>query len=545
MDHEPYADTGFMAYSTSGNSRAFSGMFSDAQNFAIAGGSFNLTNHYTIAPTGPSGFRMIPLGDIDLQHQIRFNNNKTGVVHLVSGPRVRRVYSAKIGGRNMIVKMYEGPGAEEEWRQDIATYMSLRQIYGATSFSGTHATVFHDDLIPFKHFTELYKNSHFKTVHIYAYCTMEFLAAKYYIDSVFCREQPSFERQEESDYTLWMRPSTGRLCVDLAQPSTVNFLNVLWPSGFEIPSLTGLNTETSIIDSLALEDYHLICYYDLRQSRSITVSTRITVTLGAVLFWPESNRFKDSVEVAFLPDRWVSPDWEIPEGVRGEVTATGWTRYSFKASDTFDNTIQLYSWSEAPCWLSQANHIFSRIQVTSNFKDYAVVDHVFFDVKILEATKEPPPGYLFLCPDEDFRVGPASFGWPECPAYWSLDPSGVEHLTAQDATRLGFPSIQLTTVIFGQYWDDSVYPGLRKFHQSKNFDPESQDVARHLGYLGDRIFQLSNDHLFAHGKTVDEEINEADNYPGQADDQDESGMDLDENPCLGDEEDEFRMDVDG
>ncbi|KAJ6525977.1 hypothetical protein B0H19DRAFT_1197577 [Mycena capillaripes] len=71
--------------------------------------------------------------------------------------------------------MYEGPSAEEEWRQDIATYMSLRhpnliQIYGAASFSGTHATVFHDDLIPFKHFTELYKSSHFKTVHIYACC---------------------------------------------------------------------------------------------------------------------------------------------------------------------------------------------------------------------------------------------------------------------------------------------------------------------------------------------------------------------------------------
>ncbi|KAJ6525976.1 hypothetical protein B0H19DRAFT_581470 [Mycena capillaripes] len=336
-----------------------------------------------------------------------------------------------------------------------------------------------------------------------------------------------------------MRRSTGRLCADFAQPSTVRSLSWNLFPGLQIPSFTELNMEASIIDSLSLERYHDICFCNLRQSRSITVSTRRTLTLGVVLFWPESNRFEDSVEVAFSPDSevYLSDSWKSPEGVRGEVTATGWTR--FHASDAFDNTIRLESWLyNAHSWLSQANHIFSRIQVTSNFDDYAFMNHVSFEVKIADATKESPPGYLFLCPKEDFRVGPASFGWPDCAAYWSLDPSDVERLSAQDAARLGFPSIQLTAKIGGGCWDDSVYAGLRKFHQVKNFDPESQDVARHLE---DRIFQLSSDHLFAH---VDEEIDEADNYSGQAEDQDESGMDLDEDPDLEDEEDEFRMDVD-
>ncbi|KAJ6525980.1 hypothetical protein B0H19DRAFT_581522 [Mycena capillaripes] len=481
------------------------------------------------------------ISQINLQHEIHLDNNNKAVVHLHhERPRVRRVYSAKIGGRNTMVKMYEGPGAEEEWRQDIATYMSLRhpnliQIYGAASFSGTHAAVFHDDLIPLRHFTELYKHSHFKTVYLYAYCTAEFVAAAGYIDSILCRECPSFLCQ--GDYTLWMRRSTGRLCVDLAQPSTVSFLNALWFSGLQISSFTELNTEASIIDPLTAREYYNICYYDLAQFRLIAVSTRITVTLGVVLFWPESNRFEDSVEVAFAPNPWVSLSWKSPKGVLGEVTARGWTR--FNASDAFENTIRLHCWLyDHGSWLSQANHIFSRIQVTSNFEDYVFVDRVFFDVKISEATEEPPLGYLFICPEEDFRIGPASLGWPDCPAYWSLDPSGVERLSVQDATRPGFPSIQLTTEIGGKYWDDSVYAGLRKFHQSKNFDPDSLDVARHLG---DQILQLSSDHLFAH---VDEEVDEADNYPGQAEDQDESGMDLDENPYLEDEEDKFRMDVD-
>jgi hypothetical protein len=49
---------------------------------------------------------MIPLGDIDLQHEIRLNN-RTGCV--------RRVYAARVKGRqsNMTVAMYQGHRAEE------------------------------------------------------------------------------------------------------------------------------------------------------------------------------------------------------------------------------------------------------------------------------------------------------------------------------------------------------------------------------------------------------------------------------------------------
>ncbi|KAJ7909718.1 hypothetical protein B0H13DRAFT_2490539 [Mycena leptocephala] len=82
------------------------------------------------------------------------------------------------------------------------------------------------------------------------------------------------------------------------------------------------------------------------------------------------------------------------------------------------------------------------------------------------------------CPPQQFQVGPSSFRWPECPAYWSLDPSGVERLSIEDATTLRFPSILLSTGISGYSWDASVYTGLRQFHQAKGFDPDSQDVAR-------------------------------------------------------------------
>jgi hypothetical protein len=108
-------------------------------------------------------------------------------------------------------------------------------------------------------------------------------------------------------------------------------------------------------------------------------------------------------------------------------------------------------------------------------------------------------GFLFLCPERDFQTGPSSFRWPACPAYWSLDSSGVERLSAEDATALGFPFISLHTEVRGRSWDTSVYAGLRLFHQAKGFDPDSQDVARHLGHA---LYQLTPeaDGPFAHGK---------------------------------------------
>jgi hypothetical protein len=71
----------------------------------------------------------------------------------------------------------------------------------------------------------------------------------------------------------------------------------------------------------------------------------------------------------------------------------------------------------------------------------------------------------------------------------------------EDATALGFPTISLSTKIWGKYWDAIVYAGLRQFHRAKGFDPDSQDVARDLGH---GLYQLAGeiDPPFAHGEST-------------------------------------------
>ncbi|KAJ7111706.1 hypothetical protein C8R44DRAFT_563485, partial [Mycena epipterygia] len=66
--------------------------------------------------------------------------------------------------------------------------------------------------------------------------------------------------------------------------------------------------------------------------------------------------------------------------------------------------------------------------------------------------------------------------------YWSLDPSGVERLSTAEAEQHGFPDLELNIWVYGKFWNGIVYSGLRLFHMGKGFDPETQELARHLGY---------------------------------------------------------------
>ncbi|KAJ6566332.1 hypothetical protein B0H19DRAFT_709238 [Mycena capillaripes] len=263
-----------------------------------------------------------------------------------------------------------------------------------------------------------------------------------------------------------------------------------------------------IIESFTLLGYHQICGFHLPRALGTTISAPIQVNLGTVVFWPSSNHFEDSVGIAFSPNAKAHfLQWDTTRGSRGERTEEGWTRFS--TNNLFDTTLMLeYSLLNHEIWLTQANYIFSCLHMTSNFEDCVLLRDVYFQVKISQTTEESPTGFLFLCPEENFQIGPSSFCWPDFPAYWSLDPFGVERLSVEEATEFGFPALEFITGIGGDRWDNSVYAGVRDFQRAKGFDPESQGVARHLGYpLYYRFNEM--DAPFAH---VDEE---EDYYSGE------------------------------
>ncbi|KAJ6518075.1 hypothetical protein C8R47DRAFT_5096 [Mycena vitilis] len=254
------------------------------------------------------------------------------------------------------------------------------------------------------------------------------------------------------------------------------------------PALTSLKapgTESMAVNSLELDQYHRICSLSLARCRVACVPASGTIHLESLIYWPSGSEFQESSHLASIPGLQAPFGGWLNSGMEGNVMQNGWARYHFAGVLTgLPVSFWLYrgQYQIWETWLSQANHVFSRLQITTHLEDYGVVYRVRYSIELHETgTKDLPIGYLFLCPTADFKIGPSSFRWPECPAYWSLDPSGIERLSTEEATRLGFPSIRLATELWVYSWDDSVYAGLRQFHQAKGFDPDSQDVARHLG----------------------------------------------------------------
>ncbi|KAJ7607686.1 hypothetical protein FB45DRAFT_393579, partial [Roridomyces roridus] len=150
-------------------------------------------------------------------------------------------------------------------------------------------------------------------------------------------------------------------------------------------------------------------------------------------------------------------------------------------------------------WMSQANHIFKRLQTISGYDAHVLIDYLWISTGIAKPTSNTHRcrGYLFLCPPGDFLTGSNSFRWPECPWFWSSDPSGRHRLNAEEASSHGFPAVEMRMTLWGRFWDTSVYQALRTFHTFKGFDPDSQELAIHLGQP---LCQLSGEkeETFAH-----------------------------------------------
>ncbi|KAJ6569252.1 hypothetical protein B0H19DRAFT_1066012 [Mycena capillaripes] len=463
-----------------------SGMFSGSQNFTVTAQTLtNITKHYTTATSLPA-------------------RSDFGAVDRRRGRP--RVYTAKIEGRksSVTVAMYQGDGAEEQWRQDIANTWSFGGYLATTSpslptksytqtpeyFSNLWSSEFgrsnvwyHQsltpeltDLIPFKEVVNLYRSSH----------------VRHYISTPAALQVVMFIQHYKE------HSARGN--------ATFEYVAQLRSAMLAMFPLSSMNTEAMASNFLTLEQYHGICAWSLSQYQRIGISLLAPTKLGAVVHYSSSNPLEYPVEIASLPNVEAHLNrWESSGEAVGELMGNGWTRGyspSFRSNDVLNSMIGIYRWkmvqnSPSLAWLSQANHIFSRLRITYNFDDYVLVNGISFAVEISGTSEDPPTGFLFLCPENDFQSGPSSFRWPLCPAYWSFDSLGVERLNAEEAPQHGFPYIRLITTIDAWSWDASVYAGLRQFHQANGFDPDSQDVARHLR---NRLYQLSSetDPPFAH-----------------------------------------------
>ncbi|KAK6984890.1 hypothetical protein R3P38DRAFT_3292252 [Favolaschia claudopus] len=301
--------------------------------------------------------------------------------------------------------------------------------------------------------------------------------------------------------TLWIRPVTGQLCIELSRPAGSQGLIIqaraaeyqdlpLSPSLPDNHLLTPVQ-KSQLMAFLRLAEYHIICERYLPQSDFVPISRNSTVRLGSII----NRSTEPAEEVAILQNCKAEMHPLDSEGDLDVIELeNGWTRIHFGSPDRPAILRQLISLVRptASTWLSQANHILAHLGSDMDSSHYAYVQQVKYIYRMLpsESTPLPSQAFLFLpSMRELMSYNGARLRYPDISRCWSFDPAGVKRLTDEEASELGFPEVELRMEAHGHYWDPSVYEGIREFHQAKGFDSESQDVAKHLGHP---LYRLSN-----------------------------------------------------
>ncbi|KAJ7616492.1 hypothetical protein FB45DRAFT_934339 [Roridomyces roridus] len=392
------------------------------------------------------------------------------------------MYSAKIYGSEsqMTFALFQESNAKEDWTEYILRHSNVRhpnilQIFGVARSASVYAVLAHNELSPYKHFLEIHCLSPIMNVYMHYRWAMEEDDAQHYMDPIIGYVPPHAQ-------TLWIDRCSGRLCIELAPILFAGpYLDMTDTLGrnpdysieFDHP-----NAEHKVIACLEVDQYHAICTSMLMRIREISIPVSMEVNLGAIARLPSGYQSSELLEIACIDalGLYGRVDKQIVDG--------GWTRFYCRSSELQEDNV-LCQWSiKLPhqwCWLSQAHHIFKTLDIVSDHDSYVTVRGVRFELEIPPLPTHTREGYLFVCPPKDFQTGPHSFRWPDSPWYWSLDPTGMDVLSAWQALRLGFPPITINTTLFTSSWDTAVYGGLSQFHSAKGFDPESQDLALHLG----------------------------------------------------------------
>ncbi|KAJ7679557.1 hypothetical protein DFH06DRAFT_1316461 [Mycena polygramma] len=472
--------------------------FPKAHNFVIADGRFSsVTNINHAAPSVPPDFRKIPLGDLDLRDEIRLNGTTCTLDRYHNS---RRLYAARIHGSvsDRTVAVYQGENAEEIWERDVSRYSSFRhpnvaQLFGIVSTPDLRVAVFNDELIPARRILDAYSTSLLSTVYIYALIAEGMEDARKYIDSVTSPFKALniatmvHRITHPPSYAECFRASTGTLSVDVGtgHRSGLTSLAPEWERAPASKSLTVLerHEDSQTIAALSLRCHLRTCAYLMDNYRhSDQLKFDFSIHPGAIgrCVWRAGVRIIEE-EVASIPE-WGChiPGWTVGDWEGSVQMGNGWTRLH-SSMIAHEGAMMLTPVFDS--WLSQANCIFKSLHILGNYEDYAQIRYVvkmWLPDHVLDI--DFAPGYLFLCPPKDFESGDGQYRRARYgDAYWSLDESGIERLSLKEAQDLGFPYVTVCTYIGCSSWDERVYDGLRQVHLAKGFDPESQEVARHLG----------------------------------------------------------------
>ncbi|KAF7329537.1 hypothetical protein MKEN_00216400 [Mycena kentingensis (nom. inval.)] len=495
----PPAHLACRAGPSSDHGQGHGSFFPGSENISIYGGTF--TSHVTSTGAAPrSDFRTLPLGDIDLQHEI--DDAATGSVRRRSGGgRARRLYSAKVRGEAMTVALYQGDiEARRDWERDVELvrgqrHPSLLQLYGVASDRGIYATVYFGDHIGLLDLFVLYGDSALSRVNLALQWTLDFWFA---LDDLY----PIISGSSlPVNFGYLFRWTTRTVCVQLLPLLPDSQRPPIPPSSEHASSVRSLQSLRASLSQphsaldltkciLSMSHIYSACAARRRVGPSAFWNARwrqrtwgvLAVYMTVVARHAHSDTCKPLAVAAIPPDREPEPTsvrnwaWRSRTPDDGEpklgvcLLENGWTRVCLgpgHISGSFYVTKDL-QWTST--WACQAEYLYRRLRVHSKRERYAPVHvlktEVQFSVHLTTTT------FLFLAP---WHVAFHPTTETSHLAAWSLDAN-----RAKNVPGLGQPHI--IRHVGGWKYDDSFYEELGAIHEAKGYNTHGVDAVRDLHY---------------------------------------------------------------
>ncbi|KAJ7276569.1 hypothetical protein C8J57DRAFT_193217 [Mycena rebaudengoi] len=531
-------------------------VFENCQNTTISGGVINL--QVNTSDSDEYDFPTIKLGHLELVEEVAKQNivkyrkvlhKKTRVVkrHVPEVVGVRRIHLARVHGsqEDFTAVVYEGSDFEKhrahaEQREEFR-HPSLIQLFGVTSSTRPrlNALIYHDGLIPLDEFRQMHQQSLLGSAYVEYEFGRHFFAALNHWDEVTGKwllvwDLYSFRPRPETGTMLWIRSSTGQLCIEVSD-SEENYAH--YPLAYDggpissrVHLTSDINLEDKLLSNMSLHDiHHIFCCSGWRNH--IEISDPGTILLGS-LSWPTAScvhQFNPFSEISLL-DSLGLPDvdargWEVADSyVQGSsspheglvILPNGWTRVALAdlpINEECHLLKRIFLGQETgrkvqKTWLSQANNIMDKAGLDAD--EYYLLMHLTLQFSISSnadeftlqgtfmANSPTDEVYLFLFPANVANSrGQLAVHLPlETETYyWSFDPNGIEHLPQDYLDKFALPSVRLRARVAALHWSQELYDSIATCHRAKGFDPASQDVAIELGYLlldVDRLNDLIN-----------------------------------------------------
>ncbi|KAJ7788643.1 hypothetical protein B0H14DRAFT_2628033 [Mycena olivaceomarginata] len=240
----------------------------------------------------------------------------------------------------------------------------------------------------------------------------------------------------------------------------------------------------------------------LRHCRFTDMPESLSVTVGSIIWGPHSE---NPVTIGYVPVVnfryfW----WTVDDGTsdvffteRKDPSDT-WLRIeSCGVAGIKDISCLFTGVSAAKAWLTQANYLFQQLNaIPAYHEDFskcvtgssthprklmarstALVTNVSYRLSTLDNVENLPAGYLFICPLEDIQCGIAD----QPVYYWSLDSSGAEPLTEEEAEQLGFPFFQLEMGGYSEYTNTSTESDEEESDENVGDEVENWDTTSVAG----------------------------------------------------------------